>query len=124
MVGEHGWDVQRPGITKSQPAADEGVLDVHNVHRLEELPGGMAVSRGDVIARVEEGQAGRANDARLVVLVVRVAEGEDEYIVPKLLQVALVQLHVMCYAANVRLVYVCHHADAHEQIVQAREEDV
>jgi hypothetical protein len=57
MVGEHDRDVQRPAVAQGKPAAHERVLDVQDVHRLQQLPGCRAVADGKVVVGAGDRQA-------------------------------------------------------------------
>ncbi len=120
VVGEYGGDAQRFAITQGQPAAQKRMMHVHDIHCLQQFLGSAVVTEGQIIAGVHQRQAGRADDARFVVMIILIAEGEDEDLMPRLFEIALVQLDVIRDPADVRLVDVCHHPDSHDYMVQAR----
>jgi len=88
-------------------------MHMDDVHGLEQAFGGAVVAERQVEARVLDRQPRRADDARLVVAVFEIAEGEDEDVVSGAFQVAFVQVNVIGDPADVRLVGVGHHSDAH-----------
>jgi hypothetical protein len=113
VVGEHDGDLQGAGIPQRQPAAEKGMVDVDDVHALQESFGFPAVTKGQVVTRILQRQAARADDARLAVVIIKVAKGENEHLVPRAFEVAFIQVDVICDSADVRFVGVYHHADAH-----------
>jgi len=99
---------------QGQASAQEWVMYVSHIHGLEGLSGGTRITQGQVIARVGQRQPGRTQDARLVVLKIQVAEGEDVHVVTCLLEIAFVQVDVIRDPADVRFVRIHHHSDAHK----------
>ena len=95
-------------------------MHVDNVHRLDDLLRLGAVPEGEIKAGIRERHAGTANDARLVVFVFEVAEGEDVHFMPEVFEGAFICVHVTRHAADVGFVGVCHHSDSHGLIVQGR----
>ena len=79
---------------------------------------GSLIAQGEIKAGVGQRQAGATDDARLVILVFQISEGENIYFVPCTFEGAFVQVNVIRDAADVRFVCVCHHADLHTVIVQ------
>ena len=89
------------------------MMDMHHVHVLKHLLRFAGVFQGQMKARIGQWQPRAADDAFLVVHLVRLTEGEHVNIVSGLFEIAFVQIDVIGNAANVRLVSVCHHSDAH-----------
>jgi hypothetical protein len=113
VVGEHDRDAAVPAIAQGQPPAEERVVDVHDVHLLEVKSHRPAVAESQVVARLGEGHACRAIDAGLIGLGTGHAEGEDRHLMAGRLQGAFVQADIVRHAADMGLVHVEHHANAH-----------
>ncbi len=76
--------------------------------------------QGEIKAGVGKRHAGTADDARIVVWVFEIAEGEDVDLMSQRFEGAFVRVNITRHAADVGLVGVCHHSDSHGLIVQGR----
>jgi len=89
------------------------MVHMNYIHILEQLFCFPGVSQGQEKARVGQRQARAADDARFVVHVVWLAEGENVNVMSGLFEVTLVQVDVIGDTANVGFVSIRHHANPH-----------
>ena len=113
VIGEQHGDVAFAAVDVRESSAHEGMMHMNHVHCLDDLLRLGAVPEGEIKAGIGKRYAGAANDARFVVLVFEVAEGEHVDFVPKFFEGAFVDVNVTRHAADVGLVGVCHHSDSH-----------
>ncbi len=113
VIGEQHGDVAFAAVDVRESSAHEGMMHMNHVHRLDDLLRLGAVPEGEIKAGIGKRYAGAANDARFVVFVFKVAEGEHVDFVPKFFEGAFVDVNVTRHAADVGLVGVCHHSDSH-----------
>ena len=92
---------------------------MHHIHGLEQFLVLGLVAQGQVEARIGERHTRTSKDARLIILLIFIPEGEHENLMPGAFEDALMKVNMICHTAHVRLVRVHHHSDTHESIVQA-----
>ncbi len=66
MVGEDQGNVVTIGGKEADAAADKGVVDMDDVHPLQQFPAARVQGDAEVIARVGNGNAGDAHDVGFV----------------------------------------------------------
>ncbi len=113
VVGEQHGDVAFAAVDVREPSAHERVMHMDDVHRLDDALRLGAMPQGEIKAGVGERHAGAADDARIVILIFKVAEGEDVDLVSESFEGAFVDVHITRHAADVWFVGVCHHSDSH-----------
>ena len=113
VIREYHWDVAFAAIDMREASAHERMVHMNHVHRLDDLLRLGAVAEGEIKAGIGERHAGTAKDARIVILIFEVAEGEDVHFVPKFFEGAFICVHVTRHAADVGFVGICHHSDSH-----------
>ena len=91
VVGKDQRDVLFPGDPNGLLSGEEWMVDVENIHRLCQSPCLTGVAQAQMIAGVQKGYCGRADDARLGIQVVLVAKGEDVDLVPPRFENSLVE---------------------------------
>lgn len=94
------------------------MVNVNHVHGLKEFFCRGLVSQREIKACISKGQARVMDDARLFILMVLVAKGEHIDFMSRIFDGAFVQVNIICNAADVRFVGVCHHSDFHNSIVR------
>ena len=124
MVREHDRNLDATTIVERKPPTQKGVMDVNHIHCLEESFVSGLVAQGEIIACIRQSQAGAANDFGFVILIFKVAEGEHVYLVPRIFEGAFIQVNVIGYSTNIRLVRVCHHPDAHGDMLRQADTSV
>ena len=82
------------------------------------------MAKGKIIACVHQWQSRRADNMQFFIMIILVAECEYENFVSRFFKIAFVQINVIRNAADMRLVNVGHHGDAHEYMVQGRRRSV
>jgi hypothetical protein len=82
MVGVYDGDVCLAAITNGKASTQKWMVDMDHVHGLKELFVLGLIAQGEKKACVRERQAWVSNDAWLVILVFKIAKGEDIYLVP------------------------------------------
>ena len=118
MIRKYDRDSLGPAIIQRQTSAQEGVVDMHYVHGLEQLLVFALVTQGQVKAGIRQRDTRAAKDTRFVILLIFVAKGEHIHLMPGAFQDTFMQVNMICYAAHVRLIRVHHHSDTHKSIVQ------
>ena len=113
VVGEDERDALAPRDGRGEPAALERVVDVDDVECLGEAACLRGEREREAPAGLAPRHAGGAHDVGLGVVVVAVAEREDEHLVAEVLEALLVQRDVVGHAADVRQVHVGEEPDAH-----------
>ena len=91
---------------------------MNHVHGLEKFLGRGLVSQREEKACVSKRQARVKDDARLFILVLLVAKSEYIDLMSRTFEGVFVQVDIICNAADVGLVGVCHHSDFHNSIVR------
>ena len=86
VIGEHNRDPGAAAVIERQASTQKRVVDMYHIHGLEQFPMLGFIAQGQVIAGICQGNPRVANDARLVILIVQVAEGEHIYFVALRLQ--------------------------------------
>ncbi len=118
MVGEDDRDPQVAAVAQRQPAAEERVVDMHQVHLLQPQARRAPVAEPEVKPRCGDRHPRAAVYTRLVVDDAFPAEGEYLHLVPDGLEGALVQTDVVRHPADMGFVHVDHHPDAHLGVPQ------
>jgi sulfur carrier protein ThiS len=120
MVGEDDRNPGRATVIQSQSPAQKWMVHVDHVHGLEEFLVFGPVAQGEIKAGVCERQARASKDAGLILLIFIVPERKHVDFVPGPFEGTFIQVYIICDAADMRLVRVHHHPDAHETIVQVQ----
>ena len=118
VIGEDDRDLCRLAITQGKSPTQEGVVDMNHIHGLEKFLGGGLVSQREEKACVSKRQTRVKDDARFFILMILVAKGEYIDFMSRAFKGAFVQVNVICDAADVRFIGVCHHSDFHNSIVR------
>ena len=119
MVGENNGNLRASAIAKRETSTEEWVMNVDDIHGLEEFLVFGLVAHGKIKTRIRERQARASYDAGFVILMIEIAKGEDIYFVSCIFKGAFVQVNIIRDAADIRFIGVCHHSDLHVSIVQS-----
>ena len=93
-------------------------MHMDHIHGLQELFVFGLVTQGKIKARICQRHTRASDDAWFVILVFQIAKGENMDFVSGGFERLFVQGNIVCYAADVRFIGVCHHSDFHKSIVQ------
>jgi len=86
---------------------------VNDIHVLQQFLGLTGISQGKVKTCIGQRQAWTADDTNFIVRIIGLAKRKYIHVVSSFLKVPFVQVDIICDAANVGLVSICHHANAH-----------
>lgn len=93
-------------------------MNVDHIHALQQFFRVTRIPHGKIKPGICQRQAGAADDVFFLVLVIDIAEGKDEDIMPGPFEKLLVDLDVVCDPADVRFVAVNHHSDSHTDMLR------
>lgn len=88
-------------------------MQMDDIHGIEHASSPARIAQADEIPSIHDWQARRADDIRLIILVVYITKGEDIHMVTLLFKVLLVQGNIVGDAADMGFIGVHHHPDAH-----------
>jgi len=100
------------------------MVDMNHIHGLKQFFMFGLVAQGEIIARIRESQAWAANDTRFVILIFKIAKGKHIHLVPGIFEDTLIQVNIISYSTNIRLVGVSHHPDTHGDMLRQADESV
>lgn len=93
-------------------------MNMYNIHALQEFFRVARIPHGKIEPGICQRQAGTADNVFFLVLIINIAEGKDENIMPGSFEKLLVDLDVVCDPADIRFVAVNHHSDSHTAMLR------
>ena len=94
------------------------MVDMDDVHGLQEFFCLAGIAHGEIKARVCQRQTRAADDVWFVILVIEIAKGEDEHFMTSLFEILLIDLDVVGDAADIRFITVNHHSNSHNDMLR------